>query len=419
MQAAPYALARLGDIVRTGSQLFQCAAYVEQFRGWGRGLRRAVAAWYTERDLDELAYQLVKYRQRDGWTHRDLLRLAHPATSSPERRALFDWACGRPPGDPWPALVQAFEYAQVKSSANEWVLLIDRVPEIAWDMLPDAALTEPEVWTALLRAGVLQSALVRQLPRLTRLGLLAPESPLLDIVSSQLSDVGRTRAARIHPLDLLVAASTYASGHSTKGDGEWTPIPQIIDALDSAVYAAFDTVESTGRRLLLALDVSESMAVPAAGLALSCREAGAALALVTATVESHSRMVAFTAAPGGLTDLTISPRQRLDDVLRAVTALPAGPADCALPILAAIEQDLAIDVFVVYTGNASSIGSVSARDALAEYRRRSGIDARLVVVAMTASALTIADPDDPGMLDTAGFDSSVARVIGDFASGAI
>jgi len=108
----------------------------------------------------------------------------------------------------------------VKSSAYEWVLLIDRVPEIAWDMLPDASLTEPEVWTALLRAGVLQSALVRQLPRLTRLGLLAPESPLLDIVSSQLSDVGRTRAARIHPLDLLVAASTYASGHSTKGDGE-------------------------------------------------------------------------------------------------------------------------------------------------------------------------------------------------------
>ena len=29
--------------------------------------------------VDALAYQAVKYRQRDGVTHRDLLRLAHPA----------------------------------------------------------------------------------------------------------------------------------------------------------------------------------------------------------------------------------------------------------------------------------------------------------------------------------------------------
>jgi 60 kDa SS-A/Ro ribonucleoprotein len=418
-QGRAYALTHLGDLVRTGSQLFCFASYVEQFRGWGRGLRRAIASWYTERDLDDLAYQLAKYRQRDGWTHRDLLRLSHPVTTDPERRALFDWACGRAPATAWPPLVQAYEYAQVKSTANEWVLLIGRAPDIAWDMLPDSALVHPDVWAALVRAGVPQSALVRQLPRLTRLGLLAPESPLLDIVTGQLRDVGRTRAARIHPLDLLVAASTYASGHSAKGDGEWTPVPQIIDALDTAFYTAFDVVEPTGRRMLLALDVSASMAATAAGLALSCREASAALALVTATVEPHSRIVAFTAAPDGLTELTISPRQRLDDVVHAIAALPAGPTDCALPILAAIEQQLAIDVFVVYTGNATSTGAISARAALAEYRRTSGIDARLVVVAMRATALTIADPDDPGMLDITGFDSSVARVIGDFASGAL
>ena len=41
---------------------------------------------------DALAYQAVKYRQRDGMTHRDLLRLAHPGGSvsarNPDARGL-------------------------------------------------------------------------------------------------------------------------------------------------------------------------------------------------------------------------------------------------------------------------------------------------------------------------------------------
>ena len=54
-------------------------AYVEQFRGWGRGLRRAVGVLVHRRGRRAtLAYQVVKYRQREGWSHRDLLRLAHP-----------------------------------------------------------------------------------------------------------------------------------------------------------------------------------------------------------------------------------------------------------------------------------------------------------------------------------------------------
>ena len=57
----------------------QFATFVEGFRGWGRSLRRAVGRWYTGRSVDALAYQAVKYRSREGMTHRDLLRLAHPA----------------------------------------------------------------------------------------------------------------------------------------------------------------------------------------------------------------------------------------------------------------------------------------------------------------------------------------------------
>ena len=72
------ALEALPEVCRTGTHLFRFAQFVEQFRGWGRSLRRAVGRWYVDQDADALAYQAVKYRQRDGVSHRDLLRLAHP-----------------------------------------------------------------------------------------------------------------------------------------------------------------------------------------------------------------------------------------------------------------------------------------------------------------------------------------------------
>ena len=73
-------MAAIPKVCRTGTHLFQFAEAIEGMRGWGRGLRRGIAAWYTGQPVDRLALQAVKYRQRGGWTHRDLLRLAHPVT---------------------------------------------------------------------------------------------------------------------------------------------------------------------------------------------------------------------------------------------------------------------------------------------------------------------------------------------------
>ena len=203
------ALAALPKVARTGTHLFVFAGYVEQFRGWGRGLRRAVAGWYLSKPVDAVAYQAVKYRQREGWSHRDLLRLAHPATDEDGRKQLFDWICGR--SEEGPALVEGFRQAQSATTAREWVAILDRYPSLSWEMLPDAALGEAEVWSKLIGNGVPQTALMRQLPRLTRLGLLAPMSGTLEVVVGQLTDRDRLAKARVHPVNVLVAARTYAS----------------------------------------------------------------------------------------------------------------------------------------------------------------------------------------------------------------
>jgi 60 kDa SS-A/Ro ribonucleoprotein len=166
------------------------------------------------------------------------------------------------------------------------------------------------------------------------------------------------------------------------------------------------------------------MTAPISGLPLTCREASAALALVTAATERSYEIVGFTAAgnPGrwsgtALRPLPVSPRQRLDDAIRAVSDLPFGATDCALPMLYALERGLAVDTFVVYTDNETWAGTVHPHQALQQYRAHTGIDAKLVVVGMTATRFSIADPSDPGMLDVAGFDAAVPTLVTDFARG--
>ncbi len=438
------ALAALPQIARTGTHLFQFAQFVEGFRGWGRSLRRAVGRWYTAQPVDALAYQAVKYRQRQGVTHRDLLRLAHPAQrvggGNPaldvsERHArLFEWIVRGGETDGLPSVVEGFARAQSAATARETAALV-REYRLPREAVKPEHLTSPEVWDALLD-DMPMTALIRNLATMTRVGVLAPRSGGTAKAVAQLGDPERIRKARVHPVAVLAALRTYASGRGARGRGEWNPVRKIVDALDAAFYTSFGNVEPAGSRLLLALDVSGSMAGGfVAGVpGLTPRDASAALALVTAATEPDYEVVGFFAGKNGfkkrgrqvwagytdgLTPLSISPRQRLDDAVKTVSGLPFGGTDCALPMLYATVRRMKVDTFVIYTDSETWAGDIHPTQALRDYRQASGIDARLVVVGMVSNGFSIADPNDPGMLDVVGFDTATPQLISDFARGAL
>ncbi len=438
------ALDSLPAVCRTGTHLFQFARFVEGFRGWGRSLRRAVGRWYTAQEPGALAYQAVKYRQRDGVSHRDLLRLAHPGSSvsagnpelevSGEHAALFDWIVRGVRTDGLPRIVEGFVRAQAAPNARESAELI-REYRLPREAVAPEHLGSPEVWEALLQ-DMPMGAMIRNLAAMTRIGVLAPGSAGTARVLEALGDVERLRKARVHPMSVLVAQRTYAAGRGVRGRGEWAPVAQVLDALDGAFYAAFGNVESTGKRLMLALDVSGSMGwgQVAGAVGLTPRDASAAMALITAASEPSHEIVGFFAGEGGadfpqgmrfassrsgLTPLALSPRQRLDDAIRTVSGLPFGGTDCALPMLYALQREREIDTFVIYTDSETWAGDIHPAQALRKYREQSGISASLVVVGMVSNGFSIADPQDQGMLDVVGFDTATPQLISDFARGTL
>jgi 60 kDa SS-A/Ro ribonucleoprotein len=424
--AARLALLVVNDVCRISTHLFSFVDQVTQFRGWGSALKRAVAGWYTEKKPQDLLYQVTKYQQRGGWSHRDLLRLSHPV--SQELDPVFKYIVS---GDPFDDKVQTLDgdligyigaIETVKRASDErLVLRMIRDHNLVREHIPTSWLNSPRVWEALLER-MPYTALLRNLGKMSNVGLLTPLSESTKLVCEKLR-TSQIRYARIHPFALLLAQTTYAAGHGFRGRLSWTPDQHIVDALEDAFYNAFESVEPAGKNFLLGIDVSGSMGWRGfeymgsiAGTHIKAYQAAAVMAMVQTKTEPWCHSVAFSGR-GKLTEVALSRKRRLDDVLEELQRIPVGPTDCALPMIYAAENNLPIDTFVVYTDDETWCGDIHPVRALEDYRQKMGRDAKLVACGMTATNYSVADLNDPGMLDVVGFDASCPAVISKFAKG--
>ena len=411
--AVPAARAAFTDVVRTGTHLFEFLTAVKGLRGFGRSLRGAVAEWYVTKPVDKLAYQLVKYRQRSGWTHRDALRLAHPKDA--ERNALFAWAAGgRESADSvLPPIVRAFAAAQVAPTSELPPLV--REHRLTHEMLPSEALKCPNVLRALAECMPL-GALVRFLGRLSAAGVLTLGSQVEREVVARLKDATAIQRARLHPMALLVAQRTYAAGRGDRGSLTWPVLSTVVSALNQAFHKAFKNVTPSGKRILLGVDVSGSMtgAHCSGARTLTCADGAIAMAMVTAGTEEKTLIRGFSHE---FVDLGIQPQETVSESLARINGMNFGATDCALPMLWALDNKIEVDAFVVLTDSETWYGNVHPKEALARYRAATGIQARLVVVSLAGNDFSIADPSDPASMDVVGFDTTTPALISDFIAG--
>lgn len=411
-------------VCRTATHLFTWKQMLDQLgkgRGGSRAVKRTIARWYAMKNTDSLAYQMIKYRQRNGYTHKRMLEIAgQGAGEDAARKALYLWARGKERDfTALPALVRAHEAASMPDHSIPELITQHKLP---WEAIPTEALREQTTWEALTpHLGL--TALIRNLGRMTNIEFLK-QGTEAEIVA-RIQDEAALKKARVHPFSILLALATYRQGRGDKGSLTWNPVPKVLSALNQAFRLAFANAPVTGKRIMIGLDVSGSMGSAMMGSSLTVREAAAAMSLVTLATETSTSIFGFTAKTGrslrggtAITPLPISADQRLDDVVKTITGLPFGATDCALPMLYAIEQNMQVDAFIVYTDNETWHGDVHPFEALKRYRRHSGIhDAKLIVVGMTSTGFSIADPNDPGMLDIVGFDASAPALIADFIGG--
>ena len=235
----------------------------------GRALTRALGRWYTEKEPSALAYHLIKYRQRNGWKHGDVLRLAHPKgyTSGSEGKAgqlgdLFAWETGKPivgQGAHLSMIIGYLSLLQEEATENDAIKLIRNL-RFPREGIPDKLLKSAAVWRA-LAVNSPMTALFRTLNRMTAAEAFeGPEGrETLSLVIRKLTDAQAIRGAKVHPINVLSALRTYGSGRGVKGSLTWSPKVSINTALDQAFVASFDAQPPMRLRIAIGVDISGSM----------------------------------------------------------------------------------------------------------------------------------------------------------------
>ncbi|MFC6592019.1 TROVE domain-containing protein [Deinococcus lacus] len=374
---------------------------------------------YETAEVDKLALWAVKYKARDGWSQADALRKAHPKTDDAARNAVLKFMVdGVLEGAEAPALrvidghlkaMTAQTDAEAAQLMREYRLPLEAVP---------THVRGAEVYRAAMETNGL-TWLFRNLGNLGRVGVLnLNDAELTRAVVERITDPTALKKGRIHPIDALKARLVYAQGQGVKGRGQWTPVPKVVDALEDAFYLAFGNVQPAGTRHLLALDVSGSMTCgQVAGVpGLTPNMAAAAMSMVALRTEPQAFTMGFA---DQFRSLGITPRDTLGAAMKKAQSASFGATDCAQPMLWAAEQGVEVDTFVVYTDNETWAGKVHPKVALDRYAQKMGIQPKLIVVGLTATGFSIADPQRADMLDVVGFDGAAPSVMAGFARGGI
>lgn len=398
------ALAALPEVARTPADLRAFVTLVDEVRGWGRGLRSAIANWYLSKPAGELAYQIMKDAASDAgdeaWKHADLIRLSHPKAESPALNAVFQWAVEGVLGHLATAdirhgeLRHVYAYEQVKKAASESEVVrwIEDV-HLTHELIPRGWKQSARVWEALLE-NMPYPVMVSQLGKMTEVGLLLPHSAAAALVVARLMDRRRVANAKVHPIELLSVWLAYR-----KSNG----LSNVLDALEDAFYLAFDNIEAPSGNIYLAIDSGSPV------------ELAAAMAMVCVRGEGEATIGVFH---DRLRPVNISRKDRFARVCLAMAsdtsrARATGPIG-SIPIDDARRRGMPVDTFIVLTGNPAGTWECNPAGALEEYRRATGIPAKLVVVGMTAEECPIGELYDAGQLYIAGFDASVLAVIAEF-----
>ena len=447
-------------------------------KGNGRAVKRAVNKWILDHrpKANDLAYQITKYQTREGWSFKNLLQCTHASTDTGDDRAFSDKSSGEikkrtlnqgkhdvRASDIDLVLRYAVNgYSDMDTLAKKWSLttptyhyltavhlakhytkeqkseLIDKIYEhkLTREQIPTWGLIDTEVLLALLvnkkktRVSMPLTALLRNLGNMTNHSVF-DDDEVVQIVINHITKSETISYSHIHPVTVLIAWFTYRSGQGNKGSNTWSPNDKLVKALEEMFYSSFKNVEPTGKRICFLIDASGSMCSPSLCEGVTNAEAAALLAMIFARSETSSEkspdhsFYLFTSntnngsyGPGrtGLTDVSdlIDASASLDNVLQSVQRSDWGTTDISMGILQALKYKRKYDAFVVITDNDVNSG-IKPSEAMKQYRTGMKMPTtKLIVVATQGSTITIADPQDPFMMDMCGFDSHGPKILQDF-----
>jgi 60 kDa SS-A/Ro ribonucleoprotein len=272
---------------RTFSHLYEWKSLHKEScgsKGFGRGIKKAIFDLVEKYNAKprQLAYQVIKYGARYGWSFNDIIKCAHiKGDALPPASGIVityvvkgidaarERACSMMDK---PDVSMIIDYLNAvtlaKTEGTDLTVLCELIQRwtLPRECLHTSVLNDVNVWKALLmssdgRVVMPITALIRNLGKMSSIGLFDGEEnqTIVDGVCQHLTNVGVLQKGRVHPVTLLSAKLVYEQGRGDKGSLSWPINPNIVGALESAFYVAYLVVKPTGKRIFHGFDASGSM----------------------------------------------------------------------------------------------------------------------------------------------------------------
>lgn len=413
-----------GRVLRTVFQMIRSGQFKNK-AGKGRvglssSVQRAFQRWLNTASVGKLLSASIG----NDPSLRDILRMARPTPKDNARRAMFGWLTDKEV-EKWAPATEADLPVEVQSliayrnseSEEEQALIADRLDNVRWDLLSDAA-KGPTVWAALARKMGPQ-ALRMNLNTLLRHDVLATSS-MVDYVVDRIADESEIRRSKQFPYQ-------YFAAYLNADDN----VPQKIKtALHKAAEIACGNVPELPGPVVIGLDTSGSMNCAVSGnrgrgatSKMRCIDVAALFAAAILRRNPDSVVIPFDTSAY---DAKIDPNDSILSIAERLAKYGGGGTDCSLPLVAAnqkyAKRKFAGIVLVsdnqswVGTGQYGSTGVMTAWEAfVANQRKLAGKNASPKLVNIDLQPYqTVQACERVDIMNIGGFSDSVFNVISAF-----
>lgn len=385
------------------------------------GLRRALRNWLAENSDPDLAYQLMKYGTRSGFSMRDILRIARPKPATSSRSELYRFATKGFLGPDHTDLdsyiagrLNASHITSLSETPAETVDALIRTFDLPRETINTAFLNDPNIWDALL-VNMPIGAMLRNLGKMQSVGVL-DGSDNRNHVIDRLTDEKRIKGSRLHPMTIWSAMKVYGLGHGIRGSLTWSPDRKIEAALEDAFDLSFKNVEPSGKKILVAIDISGSMSETAHMPTMtSAWGVSALMALVVLRYEPNTTVIGVNHSAS---EINLSGNERPAKAMDVVGRHIGGGTDLNQPFHYAKKHGDDFDAIMLFTD--SENGSLDLRKHQENFCR-GGEYRRLMLAQMVPNqygwiGATGQSWDDVGRksIEIVGFDPSIGKLASDF-----
>lgn len=394
-------------VIRTASNLYEFLAYTKKIRGQGRLIGNAINDWLESKSTKDLTYQFLKYRSRNGFSARDVLRLKRPKTTDADRNALYKYLTQGEHLPEWKdneSLKQIYWFEFLKSNPTKAKEAIEG-GNLSHEMVLTVAKMDKPAFEALVPKLPIM-AMIRSLGSLTSKKIF-DSLDMQDLVCDKLTNLDELRVKGIHPIQLLKALKTYSKGHGVKGSLVWRPEQRIVSALSKAVGDSFEFLKPTNARIAVFVDRSGSMQSSCDDMGvLSCFEAGMIIGAAIYKTEPRSTLGVFS-YEDDCCYVSLSKQEAYESFLKVAFG---GGTDVSLPIKKLLKDNHNVDAIVLVTDNESWSGNHTFQ-LVAEYRKKINKDVKVIYITLVPNKLSLAEPEDELAFNIAGFDPSIPSLI--------